>query len=202
MKSNSNNIETGVLLCQEIPFELRKKLVSALLHMTFLFFALLLITSPVRKHGDFYGIKLIAITVRNLIIITIGIVAFVFLDWKIQHYITLQSLPIKVYEKGIDMPTTFIDKILRKTNFISFENIRKITIKSHGPYSWCIKFPHKKKGPKYFHELVILTKEGKKYASLERHPERLQPIIQVIKEKFKGPIYEEWENKKSLREEE
>jgi len=191
----SSSCEKGRLLSQEETPKMKKKILKIVIHLMFIFAAVLNLILYVKRVGDIFNIT-------KVIVISTILLALCLVDWKIQREITNETTPIKVYEQGISPPITTFDWFVGKKDFIPFTDIGKISILQGRAFvekeaakdikSKIKKFINPK--IKKSINLIILTNNGKKYKFSERHPTSLHPIIKTIKERFKGPICEEWKN--------
>jgi hypothetical protein len=170
----------GHLLFQDKPFQNRKTYthISLLIHFAFLMMiAGLLWVLLVKNDGN--------PSLINWGILIVVIFIIVIIDIKAQYDLRIPSYPMKIYEKGISMPTTFMERaVLGKTNFILAENINILVVQKVGPYSWVIKWPHKEKGPQYLYKIIVLTRNKKKYQSFERYPDEVNKFIEVIRKRW------------------
>ncbi|UCE36410.1 MAG: hypothetical protein JSW00_12920 [Thermoplasmata archaeon] len=132
----------------------------------------LILTWAVYGVKAWQGVTVQWLAVGLLISIIVTLILFYFLDRFIREELT-KYLPIKVYEKGILMPTTPIDRILwRKKPFIHINELGSIRlVRAHKPQQkdW----------------LIAQTSRRQNYPKrYDRNSKEVENILNVVRKTF------------------
>lgn len=121
--------ETGRLVYEEEIQERRAQAELSANHIgIFVSFLILILTWTTYGVQAFRGVGALWLGIGFVVSLILTIIFLIIIDKMLRAEIT-QYLPIKVYEKGILMPTTPFDRILwRKQPFINYSNLNSIRL--------------------------------------------------------------------------
>ncbi|UCG69191.1 MAG: hypothetical protein JSV09_15645 [Thermoplasmata archaeon] len=121
--------ETGRLVYEEEIQERRAQAELSVNHIgIFVSFLILIITWTTYGVQAWRGVGALWLGIGLVVSLILTLISLVLIDKMLRAEIT-QFLPIKVYEKGILMPTTSFDRILwRKQPFINYGNLNSIRL--------------------------------------------------------------------------
>ena len=161
--------ERGKLLYEE---EIKERRAQAELNPNhigiFISFLVMISTWSVYGVKASEGVSVLWLAAGLIISLLVTLVALYLMDMLIRIEFT-QFLPIKVYERGILMPTTSFDRILwRKQGFIHYNNLASIRlIKAHKPDEKDL--------------LIAMTKQKKNYSKrYDRNSKEARNILESV----------------------
>ncbi|MEE9341623.1 MAG: hypothetical protein V3V21_08215 [Thermoplasmata archaeon] len=123
------------------------------------------------------------VPMRAFILLTI-VVTVLMLDFQFFARFEHSVLPLRIYENGIEMPTTWFERILLRRRFVSWDDVETILTVRHN----IIEEREIVRGIET--EIVLVTRDGLTYSTFVKDRTEIKKAIDVISSLW-GRLYEE-----------